>query len=470
MKRTSLTLVLLAVSALPSSVRAHYCSNIFTGPARLVIQPEQSQLQVVAGTEVPLKVYLQNNFPYKLYGTAMRGVADGYGISVTPAEQDVGPGQRVLYTFKVTAPSSSEVQVSALELQVRFRVDDFRGDDDVLVNQSPSETTLVDRASGNGGEQAPALSAASLINRYPGATLPAGAPYFGRTGAQQLVNWFGYRFCYDSGGGWRSGEQDCPSPAPEGSAWSSIEQFPQDCMRAGIELGVHKAKLGSALDAARDGALNAVSKGGSIQHRCLAAVVGGLLWQGAASSAFEAALEALPSAGCQAAGLRALGKGSASACTDGEYHEQAACAAAEALQGNDGPVSSVLLPNAGDGADGSGGSWQASLYYSYMLYLATWDRYGKSQQPSWYPQVGPGFEAGAPAREAGSPAAEAAVPRYSEAGQLIPSDAGPGRSGSRPLDGGCGCGAAARPEPGQALALLLAPGALLLLVWRRRRG
>lgn len=456
-------LLLLAAPAI-----AHWCSNIFGAYARLVVKPEKTTVSV-PGT---LKVYLQNNFPYKLFGVQMRGTASGYTISVSPSSQDVGPGQMVEFSYSVSGGGGS-LSASQMGLQVQIRQGGWQGESDPYVDPSPSQTDVAAASQYNSsfGEQAASLNAATLADLYPSATISNGP---GFTGVEQLISWFGYRFCYNSGGSYRCGSQACPSPCAEGTPWTSTEQFPQNCMRAGVDLGIRKAKLGSKLGAAQDGAVNAMKAGGE-EHKCLAAVVGGHLWNGASSTTtFENGLNSV-SAACKAAGLRALGKGTQSSCTSGAYYEKAACAAAEGLRNNDGPVKTVLMANAGDGD--SSGSYN-SLYYAYMLYLVAGDRWSQGQAPSFYPATG------APLPDTGTPpvADQGTVPQgdsgtpppvpdwpmaMSEAGVPVPV---PPEAGTAPLsggglDGGCAVGRETRAAPVPLLLLVLG----LLLVRRRAR-
>jgi len=160
-------------------------------------------------------------------------------------------------------------------------------------------------------------------------------------------------------------------------------------MRAGVELAVRRSKLGRELPAARDAAVNALKGGGSPEHKCIAAVVGGYLWQGASSaSSFIGALRHrghnVPTI-CQNVGIRVLTGANASKCTAGRYYERAACAAAEGLRNNDDPVKRVLLPNAGDGKSTRNVD---SLYYSYALYLVTAHRKSVVGTASFYPDAG----------------------------------------------------------------------------------
>jgi len=229
----------------------------------------------------------------------------------------------------------------------------------------------------------------------------------------------------------------------------------------GERTAFRKAKLGSKLTAARDGTTNAMAAG-SDEHRCLAAVVGGHLWKGAAdATVFESALNGV-AAPCKAAGLRALGKGTQSSCTSGAFYEKAACAAAEGLSNNDAPVKSVLIPNAGDG-DYTG------LYYSYMLYLVAGDRWASGQNPSFYPTVGPPMpDTGSPPQADGSPPVADSPMIMSDAGVPIPM---PREAGTEPASSGLsadllgGCAVGQRPTASLLAALVLG----LLLLQRRRR-
>jgi hypothetical protein len=458
-----------------------------------VVKPEQTTVHIDGGS-AKLRVYVRNNFPYRLWDFQMRAEASGYQVTVDPPSADVHPAQDVSFVLSISG-GAGDVASADLNIQVKFRVGDFRGGDDCLVNQQPDEGNLAARSEymNNPGpcnfadNQSASLSAATLADRNPSATLGGGEPTFGRTGTKQLIHFFGYRFCYNTGGGWRSGGQDCPSPAAEGSAWTSTEQFGQNCMRAGVELGARKTKLGSDLQAARDAATNAV-KAGSPAHMCLAAVVGGYLWQGAGNAdAFKGALSAsgMPQA-CKDAGLRALDGSNGSSCSGGSTYEQAACAAAEGLQGNAGVVSAVLMPRASDGenasADGSKSGYEG-LYYSYMLYLVASHFRVTTGGVPFFPDAGgtasplpdvavtpppsPDSAVQPPRNEAGVPVDGWVPPPPPPVGDggVTPRNEGSshGADGTgRVLDGGC---AVAAPAAGGIWALALAA---LLFALRRR--
>ena len=462
---------------------AHWCSNIWTTPARIVVKPEKSTVFLSAGKAVKLRVYLQNNFPYRLYKVQMRGQASGYQIQAAPAQQDVFPGQNAGYLLTITKSSgSATVPVSSLNLQIKFRPNEepygWMGSSNTLLGQTPSQSLLLIQSKYDSDYQDASLAASTLSAKFPGAKLPGGKPFFGRTGLQQVIHWFGYRFCYSSSGGWRCGGQQCPSPCKEGNAWGSMEQFPQNCMRAAVEVAAWHArgKLGSELTNARNAAVNAIKGGGSAQHRCLAAVVGGYLWQGATSSALIGALNGLPAA-CKKAGLRAFDGSNSSSCASGLYYERAACAAAEGLRGNDGPIKGFLKTTAGDGASSYDGnddsSGYKSLYSSYMLFIVTAHWLAKTGKVTYYPDAGTSSTTkkdtgGAkkdtggtkkdtkpqPGKEAGTPSSDGAVVTGDSVG-----DAGE-------EDSGCSC-LMTRSEPAPIPLLVLM--ALLALGRLRRR-
>jgi hypothetical protein len=389
--RGALTLAAIAVVSLISmEAKAHYCSNIFSGPARFVVKPETTSLTVSGSAQ--LRVYLQNNFPYTLFGVQLRGVASGFTVTSSPASQTIHPGQNVSYLLTVTGTGTA-----TMTMQMMFRVGSWRAPTDKLVNQSPTQALLVSGAVYGAGtaEQSPSLNLGKLADLYGSATLGTGAPTFSRTGMQQLIKMFGYRYCWDEGGTWIGGGQDCPSPIAE-ATWGSpndTSQFPQDCMRAGVDLAVRKASLGSNLAAAQNAAVNALKGSGSSDHKCLAAVVGGYLWQGASdpsplTAALSLAGNSVPAV-CQTAALRALGtNNTAQTCPSSPFQQRAACAAGEGLRNNDGPVTSILMANAGDGASSSGSDWTSSLYYAYMLYLVQGVRRATGGVVPFYPDAG----------------------------------------------------------------------------------
>ena len=394
----------------PEPVEAHWCNNIWAAPSRIVVKPEVTSVFVSSGKTVKLRVYVQNNLPFKMFSVEMRGTAGGYTVQVSPSSLDINPGQNVSFIYSISGPGGT-LQVSTLGLQLRFRPGDhpngwLDNQSNCMLNQSSSMSDLKTMATGwwkysgpcKGTNQVTAVNAATLWDKHPTEKISNSQPY-NRTGVEQLIKRFGYRFCWNGSGSWRGGNSDCPSPSPEGSAWAGTQQWPQDCMRAGIELGARKSKLGSNLSAARAGATNALKGGCSLytkpyQHKCVAAVVGAYLWLGAGStSSFTTALKSggncVPK-GCQDAAMRILTSSPTSTCTGSSYSDywtRAACAAAEGLRNNNGVVKSILIDRAGDGAQPYGGNY-GSLYYSYMLYLVTAARQAQYGKVSYYPDAG----------------------------------------------------------------------------------
>ena len=405
MKRALLGFLVLALLT-PTTASAHWCNNIWAAPSRIVVKPEVTSLYVGSGG-AKLRVYVQNNLPYKMFSVQMQGTGGGFSIQVTPGQQDINPGQNVAFTFTVSGPTGNQ-PVSNMGLQLQFRSQYPYGwltsNNNCMMNTATSTSDLLTGSTNFFGHysyckldnQATALNAATLWDKAPSQKLPNSAGYFGRTGIEQLIKRFGHRFCWTSSGTWRSGNNDCPSPSPEGNAWSAINQFPQDCMRAGVMLAQRKAKLGSHMGAARLGALNALKGGCTLgtkpyQHKCLAAVVGAYLYQGSGATGpftteLKASANCVPTA-CQNAGLRILNQSPAAACTSGQYYERAACAAAEGLRGNDNVVKSVLVDRAGDGYEPYGGDYD-SLYYAYMLSIVTAVRVAQNGKISYYPDAG----------------------------------------------------------------------------------
>ena len=400
---------------------AHWCSNIFVAPSRIVVKPERASIDVGSGP-VHLRVYLQNNFPYKLMYMEMTGEASGYTINVAPVRQDVLPGQTVSFHFTISGPAASNLDViSAMDLKLRFRderdtsyppdgVGPWRDRNHMLMDYmgkaSPSASSMESRAM---TRDPGSLNMATLFDRYPSYHMAAGSPLFGRTGIQQLIMMFGYRGCFTPDFEWRYGNEDCgPFPSdptsatkhPEGDPWPATWQFPQNCIRAGSELAIRKNRLGSSLAAARTGAINAMrdtsppqTNAGIHWHKCMGAVVGGYLHRGASAAEqapFTAALENpannLTDA-CKAAGYRALADSyPSSSCSSGaDPYETGACAAAEGINGNYGPVNSILVAGAGDGR--SCGS-ESCLYKAYMLSIVANHTLESGGTVPFYPDAG----------------------------------------------------------------------------------
>jgi hypothetical protein len=442
----AVAVALLCASA-PGVSLAHWCSNIWTSPSRILVKPEKNTVHLGSGPAT-LRVYVQNNFPYKLYGVRLRGNTSGYQVEIQPSSQDVYPGQNASFMFTITG-SGGEVDVSTLDIQLNWRPGTFPyswyDKDHSVITDSPSRSYTVSRSRYSGSQQEASLSASTLAQKFATARLSSSAPYFGRTGLEQIIHWFGYRFCYSSNGYWRCGSQDCPSPCAESSPWSSTEQFPQNCIRAGVEIAALHArgKLGSKLKSAQDAAINALKGGGSRMHQCMAAVVGGYLFKGAGNaSAFTSALgsgaNGVPG-GCQSAGKRILGSGSTLDCNSvGGQEETLACAAAEGLRGNDGPVNQILKHSAGDGYQPNRGGY-TSLYASYMLYVVTADRMAKQGYASFYPDAG---GSGPPPPDGGA---------KKDTGQKLDSGGASGDSGGNGATAGTGgCAVARQRSAGRA--------------------
>ena len=94
------TAVILAavLLLLPAPATAHWCNNIWAAPSRIVVKPEVTTLNVGA-SGASLRVYVQNNLPYKLFSVQMQGTAAGYTVAVTPpgsvAEEPSHMGRQV---------------------------------------------------------------------------------------------------------------------------------------------------------------------------------------------------------------------------------------------------------------------------------------------------------------------------------------------------------------------------------------
>ncbi len=482
----SAALALLTMLA-PGAASAHWCNNIFSAPSRIVVKPEVTSVNM-GSNGAKLRVYVQNNLPYVLFAVEMRGDAAGYTVTVSPSQQDIRPGQNVAFTFAISGSSGGKIGVDTLGFQLKFRPKGYPSgwldkQSSCLLNQQPTKSALTQGVTSwwqnhqtcSNKNQATSLNAATLYDLDPKATLPASSPTLGRTGVQELVKLFGYRFCYTGSGSWRCGSQDCPGSCAEGNPWANTNQFPQNCMRAGVELAARKTKLGSALAPARAGATHALKGGCSLwskptQHKCLAAVVGAHLWQGAASS--KSFTDALKSAGncvpkaCQDAAMRVLTGTPKSSCAGlNSYEEEGACAAAEGLRNNDAPVKNILLAKAGDGSTPSGGGY-GSLFYAYMLRIVTAARVAQAGKITYYPDAGAPLLAG----DTGGLQGDSAITGQDSAGGATDGNTAKGDGANVPKtrSTGCNCGLEGGNEAGgPAGALILL--AVALLARRRRR-
>jgi len=104
--------VLALTCSLVGSAVAHWSSNIFVTRARIIVKPEKDTI-FLSSTPTPLRVYLQNNFPYKIRAY-MRATSGSTIYPATPSSgyRDVYPGQNVSYIFNVTGSGSTAVSRS----------------------------------------------------------------------------------------------------------------------------------------------------------------------------------------------------------------------------------------------------------------------------------------------------------------------------------------------------------------------
>ncbi|HOX42683.1 MAG TPA: hypothetical protein PK668_03745 [Myxococcota bacterium] len=387
----------LACALAPAPARAHWCTNIYDTPARLVVKPEQST--IFPGDAGTLRVWVRNNFPYLVKNAELRASNADFDVSVSPARQDIFPGQDVAFDLRISRSGSSGDDDLHLQLRVFEDTDhgssmkEWRGPDDEWIDQAPAEALLRDRLAS--ASQAVQLNAAKLADRVSEGE-----------GVGLLVELYGRpRLQYNSDGAYGDGEWF-------GERALSVMDY--QLLRAGTELAIRRASDPRALEAMRLAMddPDVVYRGASALLAAYLARVSGQ------AEAVRARLTSLaeadacgdagrcahygwtPSPAAQAMGRAALfvlgedGQRAAveAGLQDADDGVKMICAAALGLRGEDAPVQTALIPLVKDEYG------TIELYAPYLLQLVATDRRGPDGQGqvSFYPEHGPSDPSGEP--------------------------------------------------------------------------
>jgi len=375
--RLMVGMALLAAALAPAPAQAHWCTNIYETPARLVVKPEQST--VFPGDSGTLRVYVRNNFPYLVKNAELRADNGDFEVSVTPASQDIYPGQDAAFDLQITRVGSSGDNELYLQLRVFEGTGHggslmvWRGADDEWVDQDPSESLV--RSSMN-SDQSKQLGAGKLAATYSEAD-----------GVTRLLELFGRpRLGYNSDGWWGDGE------------WfgeRTPDKYDFQLLRAGIELALRKFQ-GFPDEAAVRQAMTLAMDDPYVPYRGVSALLAGYLFGDDAGvrARVQAMADSDPcvdaercshygwSSSAQAqlmgrAGLLAAGDGSHESAVraglgDGNEAVQMVCATALGIFGDDDAVTGTLIPLV---ADEFG---FIPLTAPYLLQLAAYERRGAS--------------------------------------------------------------------------------------------
>jgi hypothetical protein len=377
-RRTWGALPLLAGAALgfyPGPALAHWCTNIYETPARLVVKPEQAT--IFPGDSGTLRVWVRNNFPYLVKNGELRAQNADFQVQVTPARQDILPGQDVAFDLQITRVGSSGD--NDLRLQIRVFQDtghgsslkSWRGPTDPWVDQNPSEALV--RSSMN-SDQSKQLGAGKLAATYSEAD-----------GVGRLLELYGRpRLGYNSDGWWGDGDWFPPR---------TPDKYDFQLLRAGIELAMRRFDGFPDAAAVRQ-ALTLAMDDPHARYRGTAALLAGYVFDNDAGvrARIQAMADSDPcvdadrcshyswtsSSGAQLmgrAGLLAAGDGSHESAvraglTNSDLGVRMVCAAALGLFGDDQAVTDSLIPLI---ADSFG---FVELTAPYLLQLVVYDRRG----------------------------------------------------------------------------------------------
>ena len=98
--------VVLACGMLMSSspAEAHWCTNIYRTPARIVVKPERDTVFIsdTVGAVETLRVTVRNNFPYVVSNTILDGNNPNFDVSCDPYGVELQPGQERAFTLTIT--------------------------------------------------------------------------------------------------------------------------------------------------------------------------------------------------------------------------------------------------------------------------------------------------------------------------------------------------------------------------------
>lgn len=344
--------------------RAHWCTNIYDTPARIVVKPEQSTVfpGMNPGDSTTLRVWVRNNFPYVVTDAEMRATNSDFDVTVTPGRQDIYPEQESAFDFQITRVADSGDD--DLHLQIRLYVDNhsginqWRDESDDWVEQTPSESRL---RGGMTSGQAQQLNSAKLA-----------ALYSEPDGEGRLLELYGRpRLGYNNQGTWGDGDW-----FPD----RSLTKWDYQILRAGVEL----AKRWSDDPATRTAMIDAMDDPDEL-YRGTSALIAAFL---GSNPAVRERIETMATTdACVDATLcshydwtpsddaRLMAKAALVVLGDNQYHAevtaglsssservQMICGAALGLAGEDDPVVNTLRPLARD-------TDAAALLYLHGAYL-----------------------------------------------------------------------------------------------------
>jgi hypothetical protein len=231
MKTAAIALVLVALLN-PGPARAHWCTNIYDAPARLVVKPERSTIPDIAvGEKTTLRVWVRNNFPYLLTPVEMQATSPDFEVRVQPGRQDLFPGQEAAFDFDIER--TGETGDGDLHLQIRTfhgtahtgGIDRWRGEGDPWVDPEPAEGGL---RSGMEYGQAVQLNAATLADLYSE-----------DDGVGRLLDLFGRpRLGYNNSGEWGDGAWFPPR---------ALSNADYQLLRCGTELAIRRSGAAGVL-------------------------------------------------------------------------------------------------------------------------------------------------------------------------------------------------------------------------------
>lgn len=104
--------------------RAHWCHDLWGSSYNIVVKPAVDTVNVPAGGQATLNVFVQNNMGYPLKNFALRATATGYTVSISRQAPKVSnflmPGENLRHTLTLGSSAGGSLSATALRFYVDF--------------------------------------------------------------------------------------------------------------------------------------------------------------------------------------------------------------------------------------------------------------------------------------------------------------------------------------------------------------
>ncbi|NMB74472.1 MAG: hypothetical protein GYA21_05010 [Myxococcales bacterium] len=188
----------LAANMAAPPALAHWCTNIYNTPSRIIVKPERDTvfMNETIGSQETLRVWVRNNFPYGISGVRLLASNSDFSVSCSPSNVTVMPGENKLFTLTITRTANNGDDNLNLKITLATHFSphpspggNFNIDDNYYTKVLPTQSEL-----DNSNGQAEHL----MWQRYT----ELAATYPGAGGLDQMLQRYGHaRLEYTADGG-----------------------------------------------------------------------------------------------------------------------------------------------------------------------------------------------------------------------------------------------------------------------------